>query len=314
MSAFAFVFPGQGSQSLGMLNAWANHSRVVRDTLDEANAAIGFDLAGLIAQGPEGELNRTANTQPAMLVADIAIWRAWLDAGGSTPSVVAGHSLGEYAAMVAAGVMTFADAVRLVHQRGTWMQEAVPEGIGGMAAVVGLDDASVVSLCETHADGDVLEAVNFNAPGQVVVAGHQTAVQRLLDNAKAAGARMTKALPVSVPAHSALMNPVREQLKQALAEVTLHPARIPLLHNVTATVCGNDADLQDLIAGQVCAPVRWVDTLNRMVSEYAITNGFECGPGQVLCGLAKRTVKDVPFQGLAQPEQVEQWITAEEGA
>lgn len=314
MSAYAFVFPGQGSQSLGMLDTWANHSQVVRDTLDEANEAIGFDLAGMIAQGPENELNRTANTQPAMLVADVAIWRAWLDAGGPKPAVVAGHSLGEYAALVAAEVMTFADAVRLVQQRGAWMQEAVPERIGGMAAVVGLDDAAVISLCEAHAGEDVLQAVNFNAPGQVVVAGHQNAVQRLLDNAKSAGARMAKALPVSVPAHSALMNPVRDQLKQALAGLTLRSASIPLLHNVTADVCDDNDALQDLIAGQVCAPVRWVDTLNRMARDYAVTQGFECGPGQVLCGLAKRTVKDVPFQSLAQPEQLEQWMTAEEGA
>ncbi len=311
MSAYAFVFPGQGSQSLGMLDTWAEASPVVRDTLQEANDAIGFDLAGLVASGPQEELNRTANTQPAMLMADVAIWRAWQAAGAPQPAVMAGHSLGEYAALVAADVLDFADAMRLVQKRGSWMQQAVPEGEGGMAAVVGLDDAAVISLCQTHAGEDVLEAVNFNAPGQVVVAGHQRAVQRLLDNAKAAGARMAKALPVSVPAHSALMAPVRDQLQQALGELSLRAAKIPVLHNVNAKLADN-TNVSPLIAQQVCAPVRWVDTLLNMANDYSITHGLECGPGQVLCGLAKRTIKHIPFDSLAQPAQLEHWITAED--
>ena len=314
MSAYAFVFPGQGSQSLGMLNAWTDYNPVVRDTLQEANEAIGMDLAGIVAQGPQDELNRTAITQPAMLMADIAIWRAWQQLGVASPKVVAGHSLGEYAALVAAEVMDFSDAIRLVHKRGSWMQQAVPEGEGAMAAVVGLDDAGVVELCQTHAGNEVLQAVNFNAPGQVVVAGHQAAVQRLLDNAKAGGARMAKMLPVSVPAHSRLMQPVQQKLSDALQDIRLHVPKIPVVHNVTATTCSLPEQIAQLIARQVCEPVRWVDTLTHMDAQYSVTRGYECGPGQVLCGLAKRTIKHVPFQALAQPAQLEQWETSEGSA
>lgn len=314
MSAYAFVFPGQGSQSLGMLNEWTDFSPVVRETLQEANDVIGFDLAGVVAQGPQDELNRTAITQPAMLMADIAIWRAWQQLGAPSPSVVAGHSLGEYAALVAAQAIDFADAIRLVHQRGTWMQQAVPQGTGAMAAVVGLDDAGVIALCQSHAGDEVLQAVNFNAPGQVVVAGHQTAVKRLVDNAKAAGARMAKMLAVSVPAHSSLMAPVEQQLSDALKSITLRAPGIPVVHNVTAKTCSAPEQIAELIAQQVCAPVRWVDTLNSISEQYAVERGYECGPAQVLCGLAKRTIKHVPFHSLAQPAQLEQWITAEDCA
>ncbi len=314
MSAYAFVFPGQGSQSLGMLNEWTQFSPVVRETLQEANDAIGFDLAGIVAQGTQDELNRTAITQPAMLMADIAIWRAWQQLGAPAPRVVAGHSLGEYAALVAAQVMDFSDALHLVHQRGTWMQDAVPEGVGAMAAVVGLDDAGVINLCQTHAGSDVLQAVNFNAPGQVVVAGHQAAVKRLVDNAKASGARMAKMLAVSVPAHSSLMAPVQHNLSQALQDISLRAPTIPVLHNVTAQTCSQPEQIADLVARQVCAPVRWVDTLVAASEQHGVERGYECGPGQVLCGLAKRTIKHVPFHSLAQPEQLEQWITTEDSA
>ena len=314
MSAYAFVFPGQGSQSLGMLNAWTEYSPVVRDTLQEANDAIGMDLAEIVAQGPQDELNRTPITQPAMLMADIAIWRAWQQLGAASPSVVAGHSLGEFAALVAAEVMDFSDAIRLVHKRGTWMQQAVPEGVGAMAAVVGLDDAGVIALCQTHAGSETLQAVNFNAPGQVVVAGHQTAVQRLVDNAKAAGARMAKMLAVSVPAHSSLMQPVQHKLAAALQELSMRAPKIPLVHNVTASTCNQPDQIAQLLARQVCEPVRWVDTLTHMNAQYSVARGFECGPGQVLCGLAKRTIKHVPFQALTQPAQLEQWNTTEGSA
>ena len=307
MKQFAFVFPGQGSQSVGMLEAWADNS-AVKTTLQEANEALDMDLAGLVAKGPSQDLDLTANTQPAMLMADIAIWRAWLQAGGSNPAVLAGHSLGEYAALVAAEVINFADALRLVQQRGQWMQQAVPEAQGAMAAVIGLNDDQAIQLCEELAQGEVLQAVNFNAPGQVVVAGDSAAVARLVAQAKSAGARMAVDLPVSVPAHSSLMQGVADQLSSALAGIELSTPRIPVLHNVNAQTCLDSDDLAQVVAQQVCQPVRWVDTLNNMAARYNITAGFECGPGHVLCGLAKRTLRSVPFRPLASPDGLENAI------
>lgn len=305
MSRYAFVFPGQGSQRPGMLEAWIGRHACVAETLEEANDTLGFDLAGMLRNGPDAELNQTANTQPAMLVADVAIWRAWQAAGGPDPVVMAGHSLGEYAALVAAEAMAFPAALKLVRARGQWMQEAVPAGQGGMAAVIGLEDAQVIALCREQAAGQVLEAVNFNAPGQVVVAGHAEAIDRLLANAKAAGARLVTRLPVSVPAHSRLMAPVSESLAAACAEVRWQPPRLPVLHNLDARAAPDTSSLVHALAQQVRAPVQWVATLRRMAEEYAIEAGFECGPGQVLVGLAKRTLKPVPFTSLAEPDKLE---------
>lgn len=311
MSNFAFVFPGQGSQSVGMLDAWAANVPVARQTLEEANAALGYDLAGLIASGPVETLNQTIHTQPAMLVADVAIWRAWREAGGAMPAVVAGHSLGEYAALVASGVLEFADALRLVRQRAEFMQEAVPQGEGAMAAVIGLDDAAVEQLCAEQAQGQVLEAVNYNAPGQVVVAGATEAIQRLLSHARAAGARMAREIPVSVPAHSSLLQPAADHLAAVMAEITWRAPSLPLLHNVDAAPRPEAEDISAALAQQVARPVRWVQTLERMRDDYQITAGYECGAGNVLCGLAKRTLKGVPFQSLATPEQLQQALNPE---
>lgn len=309
MTAFAFVFPGQGSQHVGMLDAWIRERPEVAATVEEANAALGFDLAGLIQNGPAEELNQTINTQPAMLLADVAIWRAWLAQGGPEPQVVAGHSLGEYAALVASGMLAFAEALRLVRQRAQYMQEAVPAGQGAMAAVIGLDDAAVAALCEAQAQGQVLEPVNFNAPGQVVVAGEAAAVERLLAHAKSAGARMARAIPVSVPAHSALMQPAAERLAQAMQTIEFRAPRIPVLHNVDAGQATAEA-VRAQLARQVAAPVRWVDSLQTMATQFGIEAACECGPGNVLCGLGKRTIKDIPFQALGQPEAMKAALEA----
>ncbi|MGJ8669441.1 MAG: ACP S-malonyltransferase [Oceanococcus sp.] len=304
MNQFAFVFPGQGSQRLGMMDEWSDN-RIVQATLEEANEALGMDMQALIANGPSEALDSTVNTQPAMLTADIALWRAWLDAGGALPAVIAGHSLGEYAALVAADVLGFSEALRFVQRRGLLMQQAVPDGQGAMAAVIGMADDAVVALCEELAQTDILDAVNFNATGQVVIAGHVAAVERVVAQGKAAGARMVVPIPVSVPAHSRLMNHVADQLSAALASIDLRPPRIPLLHNLHAETCQDSGDLSQAVAQQVCKPVQWVKTLNNMASRYNITAGFECGPGQVLCSLAKRTIRSVPFKSLATPEGME---------
>ncbi len=313
LTAFAFVFPGQGSQSVGMLQDWAAAHPAVAATLEEANAALDFDLAALIGQGPAEALDQTINTQPAMLAADIAIWRVWQARGGPQPCVVAGHSLGEYAALVASGMLDFADALRLVRMRAQFMQEAVPVGQGAMAAVIGLDDAAVIALCEAQAEGQVREAVNFNAPGQVVVAGEASAVERLLANAKGAGARMARAIPVSVPAHSALMQPAAERLAEALRSIRFQAPRVPLLHNVDAQPATAE-DARSQLARQVAAPVRWVESLQAMAQRYHIQAAYECGPGNVLCGLGKRSLKDIPFQPLGQPAALNQALEGLEHA
>lgn len=301
MKQLAFVFPGQGSQSVGMLQAWRDNP-AVKETLQEANDVLAMDIAELITQGPAEELDLTANTQPAMLIADIALWRAWNQAHGAKPAVLAGHSLGEYAALVAAEAISFADALKLVRQRGQWMQEAVPEGQGAMAAVIGMDDDAVEALCGELAQDDVLQAVNFNAPGQVVIAGSKAAVERFVAQGKAAGARMVRSLPVSVPAHSSLMTPVADQLATALASIELDTPRIPVLHNIDAESYSDVGDLAHALAQQVCQPVQWVKTMNHMAARYNITAGLECGPGKVLCGLAKRSIRTVKFYDLINPE------------
>lgn len=307
MSKFAFVFPGQGSQSIGMLDAWMDLS-CVQDTLQEANQALGFDLAGIIASGPADQLNQTEITQPAMLCADIALWRAWSERCGAKPDVVAGHSLGEYAALVASEALSFVDAIRLVRLRGQLMQDAVPVGKGAMAAVIGLEDEALMALCEELAQGEVLQAVNFNAPGQVVVAGTTDAIARLIEQGKSAGARMVKRLEVSVPAHSSLLDEVAGKLETELANLNLSPTQIPLLHNLNAQTCADAGDMAHALAQQVCQPVQWVQTLNAMSSRYNISSGIECGPGAVLCGLAKRTIRQIPFKPLSTPEAMDRLI------
>lgn len=283
----ACVFPGQGSQSVGMLAGLAEGYPVVRETFAAASEVLGYDLWKLAQDGPAEDLNRTDRTQPAMLAAGVAAWGVWQARGGPAPAFMAGHSLGEYTALVCAGSMTFEDAVGLVADRGRFMQEAVPQGDGAMAAVLGLDDDQVVAVCESAAQGDVVSAVNFNAPGQVVVAGTAAAVQRTVEAAKRAGAKRAIVLPVSVPSHCALMRPAAERLVQRLEAVAISPPSVPVIHNVDAAPHTDPADIRRLLASQLHSPVRWVDTVQFM-GEEGVDTLIECGPGKVLVGLNRR--------------------------
>ncbi len=291
-SKIAMLFPGQGSQSVGMLSDLAAGHPVVRQTFEEASDRLGFDLGRLISEGPIEQLNQTENTQPAMLAAGIASWRVWREQGGGMPAVMAGHSLGEYSALVAAGVLSFADAVEIVRLRGRYMQEAVPEGSGAMAAILGLDDDQVRQLCDEAAGDEVVEAVNFNAPGQVVIAGDRSAVERAMQAAKAAGARRALPLPVSVPSHCSLMRPAAERLAEALAGVTLAPPRVPVLHNVSVAAESDPTAIAQRLVEQLHQPVRWVETVTTMRDQGASTL-LEAGPGRVLTGLCKRIDKSL---------------------
>ena len=286
MISYALVFPGQGSQSVGMLQGFADHP-AVRDTLAEASAALGQDLGKLIAEGPAEELGLTTNTQPVMLAAGIACYRVWCAEGLPAPTLVAGHSLGEYTALVAAGVIQFADALQLVRFRANAMQQAVPVGVGGMAAILGLDDDAVRAACAEAAQGEVVEAVNFNAPAQVVIAGHKGAVERACAAAKALGAKRALSLPVSAPFHSTLMQPAAAELKAYLANVTFSAPVIDLVNNVDAAVLKDPAAIKDALVRQAARPVRWVEIIKCM-SARGVTHIIECGPGKVLAGLTKR--------------------------
>ncbi|WP_064575973.1 ACP S-malonyltransferase [Cupriavidus gilardii] len=283
---FSFVFPGQGSQSVGMLNAFADNP-VVRATLQEASDALGQDLARLIAEGPAEELNLTTNTQPVMLTAAVAIYRAWLDAGGPAPALVAGHSLGEYSALVAAGVIGFADAVPLVRFRAQAMQEAVPVGEGGMAAILGLSDDDVRAACAEASAAGVVEAVNFNAPAQVVIAGAKAAVEKACEIAKAKGAKRALPLPVSAPFHSSLLKPASDRLRERMAGLTFSAPSIPLINNVDVAIVDDPEAIKDALVRQAAAPVRWVESVQKMAAD-GVTHVIECGPGKVLAGLTKR--------------------------
>lgn len=288
--ALGFVFPGQGSQSVGMLSELATDFNEVKNTFDEASEALGLDLWQLTQDGPEDALNQTQNTQPAMLSAGVAVWRVWQTREGATPSIMAGHSLGEYTALVCAGAIKFSDAVSLVADRGRFMQEAVPVGQGGMAAIIGLDDAAVAAMCEKAAEGDVLSPVNYNAPGQVVIAGSKAAIERAVSISKEVGAKRALLLPVSVPSHCALMHPAAEQMKQRLAAIEIATPEIPVLHNVNVTSETSADGIRDALVRQIESPVQWVDTINKMVSSNTATF-IECGPGKVLTGLNRRINK-----------------------
>lgn len=283
---FALVFPGQGSQSMSMMAAYGD-STVVRATFDEASAALGRDLWQLVTEGPAEALNQTVNTQPLMLTAGIAVFRLWQEKGGRMPSTVAGHSLGEYSALVAAGVLRFADAVPLVELRAKAMQEAVPAGEGAMAAVLGLDATAVKAACEQSAQGQVVEPVNFNTPEQTVIAGHAAAVQRAADAAKAKGAKRAVMLPVSAPFHCSLMKPAAERLRQRLADLTLSAPHIPVMNNADVACLTDPQQIKDALVRQAASPVRWVETMQAMANQ-GISHVYECGPGKVLAGLVKR--------------------------
>ncbi len=285
---FAFVFPGQGSQSVGMLNSIASRPEV-KATLQEASDALGEDVTKLIAEGPAEALSLTTNTQPVMLTAGVAFFRAWVAAGGALPKVMAGHSLGEYSALVAAGVISFKDAVPLVRFRAEAMQNAVPVGAGGMAAILGLDDAAVTQVCAQASDqsGSVVEAVNFNAPGQVVIAGASSAVTKACELLKAAGAKRALPLPVSAPFHSSLLKPASEKLDAYLAGIEFKVPAIAVINNVDVEVLNDPAAIKEALVRQAAKPVRWHETIQAMAKQ-GVTQVVECGPGKVLAGLTKR--------------------------
>lgn len=288
--SLAFVFPGQGSQTVGMLKDLAEAYPVIVDTFAEASAVFGSDLWALAQQGPEDVISRTEITQPLMLVAGVACWRAWCSATELRPSIMAGHSLGEYSAYVAAGSLTLADAVKVVKIRGELMRDACPGGTGKMAAVLGLDEAQIRQVCADACQGQVVQAVNFNAPGQVVIAGHSEAVDRAIELAKAAGSKKAMPLPVSVPCHSDLMRPASEKLAEALASVELQTPSIPVINNVDAGIELAPARIREKLGIQLYSAVLWVDSVTVMASRN-IENIVECGPGKVLCGLNKRITK-----------------------
>lgn len=286
--AIAAIFPGQGSQSLGMLSGLGAEFGEVRETFQAASEALGRDLWQLAQEGPEAALNSTENTQPLMLAAGIAVWRVWQKQGGCQPVAAAGHSLGEYSALVAAGSLDFADTITLVAERARLMQGAVAEGEGAMAAILGLDDAQVEAACEQASQGEVVEAVNFNSPGQVVIAGTAAAVDRATEVATGMGATKTIRLSVSVPSHCALMKPAAEQLAARLAETRMNAAQIPVLHNVDAAIRNDAATIRQALAEQLYRPVRWVDTIQHLQDDYNVTAAIEFGPGKVLTGLNRR--------------------------
>lgn len=298
MTQFAFVFPGQGSQAIGMLNGFGDNA-AVRDTLAEASEVLKFDIGNMIAEGPKEALDLTTNTQPVMLTAAIACYRAWIAAGGAAPALVAGHSLGEYSALVAAGVIKFADALPLVRFRAEAMQSAVPVGHGGMAAILGLSDADVQAACseaQLETKG-VVEAVNFNAPAQVVIAGSKAAVERACEIAKAKGAKRALPLPVSAPFHSSLLKPASDALRNYLADVNFSAPAIPLINNVDVVINLAPAEIKDALIRQAASPVRWVETVQK-IKTMGITSLIECGPGKVLSGLTKRIDGDLTGEAL----------------
>ncbi|MDF1781028.1 MAG: ACP S-malonyltransferase [Alcanivoracaceae bacterium] len=310
MSKTAFLFPGQGSQAVGML---ADHGgeTMIKQTFQEASGALGYDVWQLCQDGPEDALNQTDKTQPILLTAGVALWRLWQQRGGPRPDYLAGHSLGEYSALVCAGVLNLGDGVRLVRTRGELMQSAVPAGEGKMAAILGLDDDQVRAACADAAQGDVVEAVNFNAPGQVVIAGSAAAIERAIEACKAAGAKRAMALSVSVPSHCALMMPAAEKLAEVMQSMNFHAAEIPVINNVDVEQETDIDKIRDALVRQLHSPVRWVETVQALVSA-GVTHGYECGPGKVLGGLVKRIDRGLNVQALDNAASFEQALTGKE--
>jgi len=288
----AFLFPGQGSQSVGMMAGFAAADGVVRETFAEASGALGYDLWDVTQNGPDARLNQTEVTQPALLASSIATWRHWRTAGGADPVFLAGHSLGEYSALVAAGVIDFADAVPLVAERGRLMQAATPPGVGSMAAILGLENAALEAVCERAAQGQVVACANYNSPGQIVIAGHREAVERACEMAVEAGARRALPLPVSVPSHCALMRPAAAALDAVMAGLPFGAARIPVVHNVDVAIRAEADEIRAALSRQLWQPVRWSATIERLVGE-GVERFVECGPGKVLSGLNKRIAREV---------------------
>jgi [acyl-carrier-protein] S-malonyltransferase len=293
----AFVFPGQGSQSVAMMAGYAGLAQI-EETMAAADLALGAPISALIANGPAEDLNITTNTQPAMLAADVAVWNAWLAAGGPKPALVAGHSLGEYAAMVASGSLDFASAMKLVKARSQAMQDAVPAGVGAMAAVLGIEPGALAEVCDQASQGEVVSCCNLNAPGQIVIGGHRSAVERAIVLAKEAGAKRAMLLPMSVPSHCELMRPAAEALAAALNAAQLAPPQIAVLHNATVDVAGDAPSIRGVLADQLFKPVRWIETVEKMAQQ-GVTHIVECGPGKVLAGMVKRIAPDVKCLTLA---------------
>lgn len=304
----AFVFPGQGSQSVGMLADMAGRSSLVASTFEAASEALGYDLWDVCQNDADGRLSNTEVTQPALLAASIALWRVWRDAGGAKPSVLAGHSLGEYSALVAAGSIDLPEAVRLVETRGRLMQDAVPRGSGAMAAVLGLDDAAVVAACAGIRSG-VVQAVNFNAPGQVVIAGHAAAVEAAIEACKAEGAKRAMPLPVSVPSHCELMRPAADQLEDVLASVEVRQPAIPVVNNVDVAHPDDPASIRDALVRQLYKPVRWTESMHALAAG-GVHGIVECGPGKVLCGLQRRIDRNIQTHFIETPDGLDAALAA----
>ncbi|MGL1834980.1 ACP S-malonyltransferase [Rhodocyclaceae bacterium SMB388] len=306
--SFSLVFPGQGSQAVGMMSAYGD-SAVIRDTFAEASDALGEDLWQMVNEGPAERLALTVNTQPLMLTAGVAVYRAWLAAGGAKPAIVAGHSLGEYSALVAAGAMQFADAVPLVRFRAQAMQEAVPAGEGAMAALLGLEADAAREVCAEAAQGQVVEAANLNAPGQIVIAGAKAAVERAIEVAKGRGAKRAMLLPVSAPFHCALMRPAAERLAAHLTDVVVSTPAIPVLNNVDVRICEAPDDIRDALVRQAFSPVRWIESVQAIAAS-GVSHIFECGPGKVLAGMNKRIARDLQSGSIHDADSLEQSIAA----
>ncbi|MBE0510080.1 MAG: ACP S-malonyltransferase [Chromatiales bacterium] len=302
--SLAFVFPGQGSQSVGMLAELAASEALVQQTFAEASQVLGYDLWQKVSEGPVEDLNQTHITQPAMLAAGIAVWRVWQQRGGTTPALMAGHSLGEYTALVAAGALGFADGIRLVEARGKLMQQAVPAGSGAMAAILGLDDAQVIAVCEQAAQGEIVSAVNFNAIGQVVIAGQSAAVARAIELAKEAGAKRAMPLPVSVPSHCALMQSAATELAKLLDGIAITAPSIPVINNADVQQQSEPTAIRDALVRQLYSPVRWVETVQHMHGA-GVDTLVECGPGKVLVGLNKRIVKEMKALAIVDPASLD---------
>ena len=314
--SFGFVFPGQGSQSVGMLSqfASADPDGLVRATFNEASEVLGYDLWRLVQEGPEDQLSATERQQPAMLTAGVATWRFWRGRGGALPSVVAGHSLGEFTALVCAGALEFRSAVDLVRFRGLAMQEAVPLGTGAVAAILGLEEPALEEACREAAQGEIVTLANFNSPGQIAIAGHTAAVQRAIEGAKARGAKRAVLLPVSVPVHTSLMRGAAERLAVRLKNVEISPPKIPFISAVDGAPHKEPRDLQDLLVRQLPSPVRWVDTVRTLVAT-GISQVIECGPGKVLTGMSRRVEKreGLEYLALEDPASLEVALAATKG-
>lgn len=304
----AFVFPGQGSQKIAMLADLSSNFPLVQATFGEASGVLGYDLWNLVQNGTQEEINQTERTQPLLLTASVAIWRVWQQQGGAQPGYMAGHSLGEWSALVCAGVVAFPDAVKLVQQRGKFMQEAVPAGQGAMAAIIGLDDEKILAACQAAAQSEIVSAVNFNSPGQVVIAGNVAAVERASALCKEAGAKRALMLPVSAPFHTSLMRPAAERLAEQIEATTFNSPEIPVVHNVTAQLESDPGKIRALMTEQIFSAVRWVDCVNTL-SDRGVTTTLECGPGKVLSGLNKRINKELVTLSIETPDDLQAALT-----